>query len=214
MTHVLPSTIIQQLGWRYATKAFDRSRKISAADWAALESAMVLSPSSYGLQPWKFIVVTTDEVKEKLPAAAWNQPQPKDCSHFVIIAARRTMDAAYVERFVEMIASQRGVPVATLDGYKQMMMDKANRNPAGNFEWNARQCYISLGMLIETAAMLGIDACPMEGIVPDAIDEIVGLKGTDYRAVVACALGYRAAGDQYASLKKVRFSSVEVITYL
>ncbi|MFN9717798.1 MAG: NAD(P)H-dependent oxidoreductase [Planctomycetota bacterium] len=214
MTHVQPSTILQQLGWRYATKVFDPSRKISDGDWAALEQSLVLAPSSYGLQPWKFIVVTSDEVKEKLPSAAWNQPQPRDCSHFVIIAARRSMDAAYIDSFVEMIAAQRGVAVAMLDGYKQMMVDKANRNPAGNFEWNVRQCYIALGMLLETAAMLGIDACPMEGIVPDAIDELVGLKGTDYRAVVACALGYRAADDQYASLAKVRFSPVDVIRYL
>ncbi len=214
MSHVQPSTIIQQLEWRYATKAFDPSRKISATDWAALESAMILAPSSYGLQPWKFVVVTSDAVKGKLPAAAWNQTQPKDCSHFVIIAARRTMDVAHVQKFVESIAAQRGVPVASLDGYKQMMLDKANRNPAGNFEWNSRQCYIALGMLLEAAALLGIDACPMEGIVPDAVDEIVGLKGTDYGAIVACALGYRAADDKYASLKKVRFTSDEVVKYL
>ena len=214
MTHVAPSTIVNQLQWRYATKVFDPSRKISADHWAALEASLILAPSSYGLQPWKFIVVTTQTVKDKLPAAAWNQSQPKDCSHFVVIAARKVTDAGFVQKFVHSIADQRSVPVESLDGYKQMMLDKAGRNPAGNLEWNARQCYIALGMLLESAALLGIDACPMEGIVQASMDELLGLAGSDYTAVVACALGYRATDDKYAELKKVRFAPSEVVQHI
>lgn len=214
MSHIQPSTIVSQLQWRYATKAFDSSKKITATDWAALEASLVLAPSSYGLQPWKFVVVTTQAVKDKLPAAAWNQSQPKDCSHFVVIAARKMTDPGYVQKFVDSIAAQRGVPASSLEGYKQMMLDKAGRNPAGNLDWNTRQCYIALGMLMESAALLGIDSCPMEGIVPASVDEILGLSGSDYTTVVACALGYRASDDKYAELKKVRFAPSDVVQHI
>lgn len=211
MTAVSRTTIVQQLAWRYATKEFDPSKKISADDWQTLETALIQSPSSYGLQPWQFVVVTNPEVKAQLPAAAWGQSQPKDCSHFVVIAARKSTDPDYVQKLIHSIAAQREVPVASLGEYKQAILGKTTGMKNGHAEWNARQCYIALGFLLETAALLGIDACPMEGIVRDKIDELLGLTNTEYTATVACALGYRASQDKYATDKKVRYSAEDLI---
>jgi nitroreductase len=207
-------TVLQQLSWRYATKVFDATRKISADDWKTLETAMIHAPSSFGLQPWKFMVVTTQSVKDQLPEAAWGQSQPRDCSHFVVIAARKTTDPDYVQKFIDTSATVQGVPVSALDGYKQAILGKTTGMKNGHLEWNSRQCYIALGFLLETAAMMGIDACPMEGIVRDKVDELLGLSGGEYTSTVACALGYRSSQDKYASARKVRYSSSDVVQYI
>ena len=207
-------TVLQQLAWRYATKVFDATRKISADDWKTLETAMIHAPSSFGLQPWKFMVVTTQSVKDQLPEAAWGQSQPRDCSHFVVIAARKTMDPDYVKKFIETTATIQGVPVSALDGFKQAILLKTTGMKNGHLEWNSRQCYIALGFLLETAAMMGIDACPMEGIVRDKFDEFLELSGGEYTSTVACALGYRSSQDKYASARKVRYSASDVVQYI
>ena len=207
-------TVLQQLAWRYATKVFDATRKISADDWKTLETAMIHAPSSFGLQPWKFMVVTTQSVKDQLPEAAWGQSQPRDCSHFVVIAARKTMDPDYVKKFIETTATIQGVPVSALDGFKQAILLKTTGMKNGHLEWNSRQCYIALGFLLETAAMMGIDACPMEGIARDKFDEFLELSGGEYTSTVACALGYRSSQDKYASARKVRYSASDVVQYI
>ena len=211
MSVVSGEVILQQLSWRYATKEFDSTRRISAELWKILETAIIHAPSSYGLQPWKFVVVTDQTVKNQLPDAAWGQTQPKDCSHYVVIAARKTTDADYVQKLIDTIASERAVSVESLSGYKQAVLAKTSGMASGHQEWNSRQCYIALGFLLETAALLGIDACPMEGIVRDKMDVLLGLTDSGYTATVGCALGYRSANDKYAEAKKVRYSAADVI---
>ncbi len=203
--------ILQKLAWRYATKEFDSTRKISDENWKVLETAIISSPSSYGLQPWKFVVITNQTVKDQLPDAAWGQSQPKDCSHYVVIAARKTTDADYVQKLIDAMAAERSVPVESLSGYKQAVLSKTGGMSNGHQEWNSRQCYIALGFLLETAALLGIDACPMEGIVRDKMDLLLGLTDTGYTATVGCALGYRSSSDKYAEAKKVRYSAADLI---
>lgn len=210
MNMVSDEVILRQLEWRYATKDFDTSRKISDADWQTLERAIILAPSSFGLQPWQFIVVTNPAVKEKLPAAAWGQRQPKDCSHFVVIAARKTTEPDFVQKLIDLLAAERGVPESSLAGYKQAILGKTT-GMKGHQDWNSRQCYIALGFLLETAALLGIDACPMEGIVPHKMDDVLGLTDSEYTSTVACALGYRSSHDSYAAHKKVRYPAADII---
>src|SRR5690349_23712235 len=111
MKPVNNETIVRQLNWRYATKRFDADRKIAAPDWKTLEQALVLSPSSYGLQPWKFFVVTRPEVRARLREAAWNQAQITDASHLVVLAVKKEFSAADVERYVARVADVRNVPV-------------------------------------------------------------------------------------------------------
>src|SRR5258706_1850952 len=139
MKPVNNETILRQLNWRYATKKFDPSRKIQTPDWKTLEQALVLSPSSGGLQPWKFFVVTDPEVRAKLSGAAYNQPQVTDASHLVVFAARVGFGPADVQRLIDRVADVRNVPVESLDGYKNMMLGVVNRPPAQVDAWAARQ---------------------------------------------------------------------------
>ncbi len=212
MKAVNNETIVRQLNWRYATKKFDASRKIQTPDWKTLEQALVLSPSSGGLQPWKFFVVTDPAVRTKLRGAAWNQAQVTDASHLVVFAARVGFGAADVQRHIERIADVRGVTLESLEGYKNMMLGVVNRPTAQVDAWAAQQAHIALGNFLATAAMLGIDACPMGGFDPAQFHEILGLDKKGYTAVVIATAGYRADDDGYAKLAKVRYSSEDVIT--
>jgi len=215
MSTISGESLLQQLNWRYATKKFDPTKKISAADWAVIEQALILTPSSYGLQPWKFIVVTDPALKAKLRPASWNQSQVEDCSHLVVLTAKQDITEADVDRFVARIAVVRGVAIESLAGYKGYMVGdlvKGARH-AIIHEWAARQTYIALGNLMTSAALFGVDACPFEGIEPAKYDEILGLHGTGYTTVSACPLGYRAADDKYASAPKVRFEAQDVVDH-
>jgi nitroreductase len=213
MTPVSETQLLAALRWRYATKKFDPAKKIPAATWAALEQALVLAPSSFGLEPWKFVVVTDPAVKQKLSAASWNQTQPADCSHLVAFAFKKDLGPADVDKLVARTVATRGGPASALDGYKGMMLQSlAGAKAAGTLDaWQSRQVYIALGQFMAAAALLGVDTCPMEGIEPAKYDEILGLAGTPYTTLCACAAGHRAAADKYATAAKVRFPANEVI---
>jgi len=205
-------TILEQLNWRYAAKSYDAAKKVSDEDWETLENALVLAPSSFGIQPYKFIVVTDREMKEKLKPAAWGQAQITDSSHLVVVTYKKTLTDADIEHFVDRIVEVRGVPRETLNDYENIMKDSAKKAVEGNYieTWNSRQAYIALGFLLETAALMKIDATPIEGFDAAQFDEILGLD--DYSAVVLCAVGYRQAEtDWLAPLPKVRFPKEELI---
>jgi nitroreductase len=205
--------LIEALNWRYAVKKFDNTKKIDEKTWNALQDSLVLTPSSYGLQPWKFLIVTDKSIMQKLTPISWGQKQVEDCSHLVVFAVKEKMDEAHVQSFIERTASVRGIDPATLDGYKKMMNGDVVHGPRGqvSFEWAARQAYIALGNFMTSCAVLGVDACPMEGIDPVKYDEVLGLTGSGWKTVVACPAGYRAADDKYATAKKVRFDSSVVV---
>jgi nitroreductase len=207
-----PESVLAPLRWRYATKAFDPARRIDPATWAALEQAAVLAPSSYGLQPWNFVVVTDPEVRKKLHPASWNQPQILDASHLVVFAAKNPPTPADVERHVARSAAVRGVPAESLDPVRQKMLGALSRMSAADAHiWAARQCYIALGVFLSAAAHLGVDACPMEGFQPEKYDEILGLPAKGLKAVVTATAGYRAPTDKYAGVAKARFPVEEVV---
>ncbi|MEN9846662.1 MAG: hypothetical protein RIS36_1809 [Pseudomonadota bacterium] len=213
MTQDINAIIEQQLTWRYATKRFDPTKKISAQDWHTLEESLRLAPSSFGLQPWKFIIVKSPEVRKQLHPLSWNQPQLVEASHLVVIAAKKEVTHTDVDGFLESISETRGVPVADLQGYGGMMkgfLDALAQQ--GTCEhWATRQVYIALGMLLSTAAVLKIDACPLEGINPVAYDEVLNLNQSGYSTKVACALGYRSSEDASALFTKVRYDRSKVI---
>ena len=216
MNTMIPSELLAQLNWRYATKKFDSQRQIPAAEWAALEEALVLSPSSFGLQPWKFLVVTSPKMKASLVPHSWNQTQPNDCSHFVVFAVKTGLDSAYVDRFLDRTVAVRGGAKASLAPYRGMILSSVDKARNAGFldVWQTHQVYIALGQFMASAAVLGIDTCPMEGINPAEYDKTLGLLGTGYKAVVACAAGYRAADDKYATLAKIRFPATEVVQHI
>ena len=206
--------LLDALQWRYATKQFNPTAKIAPELWATLEQTLVLAPSSYGLQPWKFVVVTSQSLKDQLPAAAWGQPQPRDCSHFVVFAAKQTVEDAFVAKFIQRTASIRGVRTDSLNAMKDAILSKLHRMGSSHLNWTSRQCYIALGFVLEAAALLKVDACPMVGIIPEQLDPLLGLTDSGYTSVVACALGYRSANDAYASQAKVRSENKDVIVHL
>jgi nitroreductase len=210
---ISPPQLIAALNWRYATKKFDAAKKIPEEGWHALEQSLVLSPSSIGLQPWKFFVVTDQAVKVRLMGASYRQAQAADCSHFVVFTVRRDIDAEHVERHIRRMTEVLGVTAESLEKFRAMTMGNLDRaRDEGKLDhWQEHQIYIALGKFMACAAVLGIDTCPMEGIEPAKFDDILGLVGTDYATVVACAAGYRAADDKYATRKKVRFKTEEVV---
>jgi nitroreductase len=208
-------TLLNALNWRYAVKKFDANKKIDQETWQALEESLILTPSSYGLQPWRFLIVTNLELRRKLTAVSWNQKQVEDCSHLVVFTVKEKVDEAHVQSFVNQMGKVRGVDPATFAGYQKMMVGDVVTGLRSKvaFEWAARQAYIALGNFMTACALVDVDTCPMEGIDPAKYDEILGLAGSGWKTVVACPAGYRASDDKYASEKKVRFDHSVVIEH-
>ncbi len=218
-TSANPITAAQLLGalnWRYATKKFDTSKKIPAETWAALEKALVLSPSSFGIQPWRFFVVNDPAARARLSAASYGQTQPVDASHFVVFAARKNIGDEHLDKYVERMAQVRGVAKETLKPFRQAMGSNVEQlAKAGVLNISqAQQLFIALGQFMTSAALLGVDTCALGGIDRDKYVEILGLDPDKYMVVVACAAGYRADDDKYASIPKVRFEDGDVVTHV
>ena len=208
--------LLAALNWRYATKAFDAAQKIPADVWPTLEQSLVLTPTSYGLQPYQFLIINNPAKRAELLPHSWNQKQVVDASHFIVFTARTEMLEADVDKFINRTMEVRQVPAAALSAYRGMMLSDVVNGPRGKVahEWAARQAYIALGNLMTCAAVLGVDACPMEGLNPVEYDKILNLAGSGYATVVACALGYRSAGDKYAGLTKVRYEAKDLVKHI
>ena len=211
-----PQQVLDRLQWRYATKKFDPSQKILDETWKALEQSLVLAPSSFGLQPWKFLVVLNPDLRQQLLEPAWGQKQVVDASHLVVFAARTDVTPTDVDRHIEHMAEVQSVSTEKLSGLAEMTKGYLSDPPfpLDKPKWSAKQAYIALGFFLHSAAMLGIDTCAMEGFIPSKYDEILGLKGTGYSSVVLCTAGYRAADDTAAERKKVRYATDVVVEYL
>lgn len=204
-------SVVPDLNWRYATKKFDPAKKISPDVWNQIEDALRLSPSSYGLQPYKFVVVTDSKVKEELVAHSWDQRQVADCSHLVVFSRLASLTAEHVHHYLKHIERDRNVTPESLKQYAGMMLGFVERTPeAQRNEWMTRQAYIALGNLMTSASALHVDNCPMEGFIAAEYDKLLGLEAKGLRSVVLCALGYRAEDDKYAKLPKVRFPADEL----
>jgi nitroreductase len=213
MNSITPNQLLAALNWRYATKVFDATKKIPADVWHALEQALVLTPTSYGLQPYRFLIVQDAATRAALLPNSWGQKQVVDCSHFVVFTARTEMKEADADKLIQRISQVRGVPADSIKFYRDMMLGDVVNGPRGKIahEWATRQAYIAIGNFMTSCAVLGVDACPMEGINPPEYDKILGLEGSGYKTVVACAAGYRAASDKYAALAKVRYATGDVV---
>lgn len=212
MTPIAPSQIIDALNWRYATKAFDASKTIPADTWQALEQSLVLTPSSFGLQPWKFLVVQDKALRESLVPHTWNQRQVADCSHLVVMTVKKDVTLADIDGLIARIVDVRGGTADALAGYRGMMAG-AHKGGFMTTQWAKLQSYIALGQFMAAAALLGIDTCPMEGFVAEKYDEILGLAEQGLTTAVLCPAGYRSGDDRYASLPKVRYAAETVIEH-
>ena len=207
--------LLAALRWRYATKQFDASRKIPQETWDAIEESLVLTPSSFGLQPWKFFVVNDPAIRAKLQPESWNQPQVTEASHFVVLAARTDLAESDIDAWITRMSEAQGKTAEAVAPLKGMISGFAETmSHDARHAWNVRQVYVALGQLMASAAVLGIDACPMEGISAAAYDRLLGLENSGYGTVVACALGYRSAEDKYATTPKARFAREKVIQHI
>lgn len=208
--------LIDSLNWRYATKQFDPTRKISSEDWQTLEEALRLSPSSYGLQPWKFLIITDPELRAKLQPVSYGQSQIVDASHLVVFATKTNLSEADVDAHVAKIAEVSGASIADLAPLRAMFVGGiiAGKSEQERKAWAFNQTYIALGNLLTSASLLRIDACPMEGFSREDYDRILGLTEEGLGAAVIATLGYRSSEDKYGSAPKVRFDHDEVIQYL
>jgi len=214
MSHTIPDKqLLDALNWRYATKAFDASKVIPEATWKTLEETLVLSPSSFGLQPYRFLVVKDAAIRKQLLPHSWNQNQVVDASHYVVFAGRTAITENEIDAFLNRIVEVRNIPRESLEGYRGMMYGSLLSPGAESRipHWAALQAYIALGNLMTAASLVGVDTCAIEGFAPAEYDAILGLKEQGLASVVCLALGYRSTGDKYAELAKVRKPTSELV---
>lgn len=206
MNTLTPEQLLSALNWRYATKAFDPTRKLTDVDWQTLQEALRLSPSSFGLQPWHFLSVASLETREALLPHTWGQRQVVDCSHYLVLCTRTDIDVPFVEEFIASTAEIRAVTVESLQGYRDIVVDFiTGMTPAERVAWCTRQTYLALQRVMDAAALLNIDTCPIEGFVATEYDKALGLPAKNLTASVCCAIGYRSSEDKYAELPKSRY---------
>ena len=209
------NTFLDHQNWRYATKKFDATKKISTEDLNTLKEAIRLSSSSYGLQPYKIVIVENPELRAKIQPAAWGQSQIVDASHLIVFANRTTINETEIDAFFKNMSETREIPLEALSGYQGFMKGKINElsEDAQNI-WNSKQTYLALGNLLNAAAELKIDVTPMEGFSPVDVNEILGLNALGLNASLIATVGYRHTEDATQHLKKVRKSNEELFITL
>lgn len=209
----MQENIVRALRWRYAVNSFDPSKKVSEADLETILESGRLAPSSLGLEPWKFIVVENPELRGKIREASYGQAKVTEASHLVVIARRTDVRENIARERLERTAKIQNQDIGELGGLKQMVEGGiAMRDDATLDAWTSRQAYIPLGMMVETASLLGIDSAPMEGFDPNAVDEVLGLTEKHLAATALLALGYRGS-DPSADRPKVRRAFTDVVEF-
>lgn len=207
--------VIEHRTWRYATKKFDNSKKVSDEDLETLLEATRLSASSYGLQPYHVIVVSDQEIKEKLKPASWGQSQITDASHILVFANFTDFGEDLVDDYLSNVGNTRNIPTENLKGYSDFMKSKLMDLSSETKEnWTSKQAYIAFSNAMHAAAELKIDTCPMEGFESEAYNEILGLKERNLNAAVVLAVGYRSQEDETQHLPKVRKTKEELFTLI
>lgn len=211
-TPISAPELISALNWRYATKQFDPAKKISEETWSTLEKTLVLTPSSFGLQPWKFLVIETPELREKLLGHSWGQKQVIQASHLVVFAVIKNVCEAHIDNYLKLQAEVQGKPVESLAGYRKVIVQHLGQfSEAARLEWAEKQAYIALGNFMTASAVLGVDVCPMEGFMRAKYDEVLGLEAQGLTSAVVATAGYRSETDKYAQSPKVRFHFSEIV---
>ena len=197
--------IIESLNWRYATKKFDSNRKLTENQINTLKNAFNLTASSYGLQPIKLIVISSQEIKNSLLESSMNQQQIVQCSHLLVICIESCINEAYIESYFKRVIDIRQTPAKILNSFKKSITNEFNdMTNTSIINWSVNQAYLALGNLMTVCSVEGIDSCPMEGFLPDKYDEILDLKSKNLKSVLVMPTGFRAKDDMFSSLKKVR----------
>lgn len=205
------NTFLDNQNWRYATKKFDATKKISTEDLNTLKEAIRLSSSSYGLQPYKIFIVENPEVRAELLAAAYGQKQVVDASHLIVFANELNFGEEGILKFSKNISETRGISLDSIQGYVDYMKSSITGLPEETRNiWTSKQTYLALGNLLNAAAELKIDVTPMEGFMPSKVNEILGLEKLGLNASLMATVGYRSEEDDTQHYKKVRKSNEEL----
>ena len=215
LNNTMNSSLINSLNWRYATKKFDPTKKISSEDLDDLLETLRLAPSSFGLQPYRFLVIKDEELRGKLDEAAYNPGRVSDASEYIVFCVNANINSEDVNKYMKLISNTRGTPEEALEPYKNAIAQSvAGLDQRTAIDWAARQAYIAMGMLLMACGLKQIDSCPIEGINKEAYDEILGLKEKGLSSIAAVAIGYRAEDDMFQHFAKVRKHRDDIIEIL
>lgn len=199
------NNFINNQNWRYATKKFDATKKISVADLELLKESIQLASSSYGLQPYKVLIIENKEIREQLLPVSWNQRQIIDASHLFVFVNYTNLTEEYINNYINHVSNTRNIPLENIAGYGEFMKSKVLINDQDSLKnWTAKQTYLALGNLLNAAAELKIDVTPMEGFESDKYNTILGLEERNLNAVLVAPIGYRHEEDATQHLAKVR----------
>ncbi|WP_395044984.1 NAD(P)H-dependent oxidoreductase [Flavobacterium sp.] len=209
------SQFIKDANWRYATKQFDSTKKVSKTDLDTLKEAIRLSSSSYGLQPYKVLIIENSDLREQLQPASWGQSQIVDASHIIVFANTINIGNAEIDTYFKNLIETRNIPSEAIQGYSDFMKSKINNlSEDAKNTWTSKQAYLALGNLLNAASELKIDVTPMEGFEPSKYNEILGLTKLGLNATVIAAIGYRHEDDATQNYAKVRKSNEDLFNNL
>lgn len=197
--------VLDTLQWRYATKKFNPDKKVPEEKLAILKEAFNLTATSYGLQPVKLLIISDAVTKEKLLPHSWNQKQVVQASHVFVFCVETQVDENYISRYFERVKEERGTPDQVLSPFRKHLIKSFSGMSAEDIHaWASKQAYLAMGNLLTVCPLIEIDACPMEGFIPEKYDEVLNLKEKQLRSVLVMPVGYRADDDMFAGFKKVR----------
>ena len=209
------SNFITNANWRYATKKFDTTKKVSNEDLEILKESIRLSASSYGLQPYKVLIIENPDLRAQLQPAAWGQSQIVDASQLLIFANITNFGDTEIDAYIKNLTETRGVPAEAVKGYADFMKSKISTLPVEKRNiWTSKQTYLAMGNLLNAAADLNIDVTPMEGFEPEKVNEILGLDKLGLNASLIATVGYRHNEDDTQHYVKVRKSNTELFINL
>jgi len=197
--------IIERLKWRYATKKFNDQRIITDEKLDIIKHAFNLTATSYGLQPIKMMVISDKELQEQLVEHSYGQKQVAQASHILVFCIDTVIDADYIKAYFKLVRETRNTPSAILKPFEDDLIKSfASKDDSNISAWASKQAYLALGNLLTVCAVEKIDACPMEGFMPDKYDDILKLAQRHLKSVLVLPIGYRADDDKFADFKKVR----------
>ncbi|WP_026994908.1 NAD(P)H-dependent oxidoreductase [Flectobacillus major] len=204
-------SLVKSLEWRYATKKYDTSRQLSDEQYEDLLSSVQLAPSSYGLQPYRFITVTDPIKLEQISKAAFGQPQITTASKVLVVTVETNISNETVKNYIDNAAIARNTDRKNLEAREEFVNARlALLSSDQKIEWAEKQAFLAIGILVSAAAEAGIDASPMEGFDPKQVDKILGLKEQHLKSTLLFALGFRSSEDEFATIPKVRKTKEEL----
>ena len=215
LNNTMSPDLIDSLNWRYATKKFDPTKKVSPEDLDDLLETLRLTPSSYGLQPYHFLVIKDEALRDRLDKAAYNPGKVNEASDYIVFCVRTDLTANDVHNFIDLVSQTRDTPLEHLAPYKNSLLQSVERISEDSvFDWASRQAYIAMGMLLMACGLKQIDSCPIEGIDTRAYDDILDLNKKGLRTIASVAIGYRADDDPFQHFTKVRKHRNDIIEFL